>query len=143
MVRGRVCVMLLVSLVVSLGSCIAPQSSYMRCIKGREWKQSVEVRYPNSDTLSLRRLSIAMRYNSKFKADTLAVVVRITAPDGRWFEEPVVLHLSRPYTSASVASVESVLYRVDNRLLQYGDYTFSITPLVAVEGVEAVGVEIE
>lgn len=124
-------------------ACVAPQSGYMQHIAEQPWSQGVEVRYVNSDTLSLRTLSLAVRYNSSFKADSLPVTVRLTAPDGRWYEEPFVIHLEHPYTSASVASVESVPYRADSRLDMCGDYIFSITPLVAVEGVEAIGVEIE
>ena len=124
-------------------ACVAPQSGYMQHVVEQPWSQSVEVRYANRDTVSLRALSLAVRYNSSFKADSLPVVVRLTAPDGRWYEEPFVMRVEHPYTSASVAAVESVPYRVDSRLDMCGDYIFSITPLVAVEGIEAIGVEIE
>lgn len=127
----------------AVGACVAPQSGYMQHIAEPHWSQSVDVRYANNDTVSLRTVSLAVRYNALFKADSLAVVVRLTAPDGRWYEEPFVMRMARPYTSSTVATVESVPYRVDSRMDMCGDYIFSITPLVAVDGVEAVGVEIE
>ena len=106
------------------------------------WSKPVTILYQNCDTLTLRDIAVALRYNDNFEDDTLSVVIQTSLPDVHQFREKVVLHLKREYTASAVTSSESVPYRSSSLLGDDGYYMFTITPLRAVEGVEAVGIEI-
>ena len=137
--RGSIATLLAVMLV----ACVAPQRSFVRDVVGGTWSKAVEVTFDNEDTVSLRRLSVVVRYNSRFAAASLPVVMRVTAPDARYFDDSVMLYFTRPYTAASVSAAEVIPYREHSRLSLSGRYTFRITPTCAASGIEAVGVEID
>ena len=60
---------------VAMCSCLAPQNSLMVGVDVRSWSGAESLTYENSDTLSLRNLAIALRYNDNFKqADRKSVV---------------------------------------------------------------------
>ena len=128
--------------VAAMLSCMAPQRSFMSNIRGGEWCAPVDIVYNNEDTVALRTISVVVRYNCDFKSNAMPVTLRLTAPDGRSAEESCTILLRRPHAVAAVATVESVPYRVHNRMSQSGYYIFTITPDSALRGVEAVGVEI-
>ena len=107
----------------------------------RSWESAESITYDNNDTLSLRNINIALRYNDNFREATLPLKIGITTPDARHFEEVVELRLSHPSTALTVATTESLPYRADVLLNQKGCYTFSFEPQTEVEGVEAIGVE--
>ena len=126
---------------VAMCSCLAPQNSLMVGVDMRSWSGAESLTYDNSDTLSLRNLAIALRYNDNFKQAVLPLKIGITTPDARHFEEVVELRLSHPSAALTVATTESVPYRTDVLLSQKGDYTFTFEPQTEVQGVEAIGIE--
>lgn len=126
---------------VAMCSCLAPQNSLMVGVDMRSWSGAESLTYENSDTLSLRNLAIALRYNDNFKQVVLPLKIGITTPDARHFEEVVELRLSHPSAALTVATTESVPYRTDVLLSQKGGYTFTFEPQTEVQGVEAIGIE--
>ena len=122
-------------------ACLTPQRSLMAGVDMQAWSESATVVYNNSDTLAMQNLQIALRYNDNFKECTLPLKVSITAPDASHFEEVVELRIGHPRTALAVATTESLPYRNDVVLTQKGDYIFAFTPLTAIRGVEAIGVE--
>ena len=128
-------------LAVVMCSCLAPQNSLKVGVDMHLWIGAESLLYENSDTLSLRNLAIALRYNDNFKQSVLPLKIGITTPDARHFEEVVELRLSHPSTALSVATTESVPYRTDVVLNQKGGYTFTFEPQTEVRGVEAIGIE--
>lgn len=128
---------------LTLCSCISTQQTEMEAINSRGWSEPCDILIENGDTLSMRTIGVALRYNHDFKADTLALRIGVLTPDIKHFEERVTLQLSRPYTASAVAASETLPYRVHSVLAQKGTYIFTITPEYAVEGIEAVGITIE
>ena len=126
---------------MAMCSCLAPQNSLMVGVDMRSWSGAESLTYENSDTLSLRNLAIALRYNDNFRQTTLPLKVTITTPDARYFEEEVTLQLERPNMAIAVTATESIPYRTDVLLNQSGYYTISFEPLSEVRGVEAIGIE--
>ena len=131
-----------VALAMMMCSCLAPQNTQMVSVNMRSWDSVESITYDNSDTISLRNLNIALRYNNNFKQTTLPLKIAITTPDERHFEEIAELQLQRPRTALTVSTTESLPYRTDVLLNQRGCYTFSFEPQSAVRGVEAIGVEL-
>ncbi|MBQ3208954.1 MAG: hypothetical protein IJB23_03955 [Alistipes sp.] len=121
------------------------ENSYvdMKAVDPDCWDRAVSIFYENEDTESLHNLSVALRYNSDFKADTLTVLLQTSLPDAHQFRERFTLHLRREYTAAAVTASETVPYRDSCLLNQKGCYIFTITPCRAVEGIEAVGIGIK
>ena len=128
-------------LAVAMCSCLAPQNSLMVGVDMRSWSGAESLTYENSDTLSLRNLAIALRYNDNFKQAVLPLKIGITTPDARHFEEVVELRLSHPSAALTVATTESVPYRTNVLLSQKGGYNFTFEPQTEVRGVEAIGIE--
>ncbi|MBR2031156.1 MAG: hypothetical protein IKA04_02980 [Alistipes sp.] len=131
-----------VALAMMMCSCLAPQNTQMVSVNMRSWDSVESITYDNSDTISLRNLNIALRYNNNFKQTTLPLKITVTTPDARHFEEIAELQLQRPRTALTVSTTESLPYRTDVLLNQRGCYTFSFEPQSAVRGVEAIGVEL-
>lgn len=114
----------------------------MQAVDTYGWTKPVSIVYSNDDTESLRDISVALRYNDKFKDDTLTVTLHTSLPDVHQCREQVLLHLKRDYHATAVTASEVIPYRADCLLEQRGDYIFTITPCRTVKGVEAVGIEI-
>lgn len=123
--------------------CDSPAVVEMASVDCDEWSESCSVVVENDDTLSLRRISIAVRYNSKFESKTLPLHIAVASPDASHSEESVTLAFEPPYSAASVATSISVPYRHSACLSQRGRYIFTITPQRPLSGFEAVGVCIE
>ncbi len=140
---GIVCRIVAVAVALLFGSCLAPQNTQMVGVDMRSWEGAESITYNNSDTLSLRNLNIALRYNDNFKQTTLPLKITVTTPDARYFEEVIELQLQHPHTALTVATTESLPYRADVLLNQKGLYTFSFEPQLAVRGVEAIGIELK
>lgn len=124
-------------------SCIAPYSAEMVAVAVGGWSEPARIVVENSDTVSLRNLSVAVRYNSSFKGEHLPLRVKILTPDGRLFEEEQQFVVRRSYTAAAISAVESMPYRADVSLSMSGAYIFVFEPMTELKGVEAIGVEIE
>ena len=128
-------------LALAMCGCLAPQNSLMVGVDMRSWSGEASLVYENSDTLTLRNLNIAIRYNDYFKQTALPLKIVVTTPDARCFEESVELQLQHPATVLTVATTESVPYRTDVLLSQKGCYSFTFEPQSEVRGVEAIGIE--
>ena len=138
-ILGRIAIVCLAA--AASVACLAPQNSLMAGVDMSGWGDTAIVVYSNSDSLVMRDLNIALRYNDTFKASVLPLKVGITTPDARYFEEIVELQLQHPSTALSVATTECVPYRADVLLSQKGCYTFTFEPQSEVRGVEAVGIK--
>lgn len=122
-------------------ACLAPQNATMVGVDVRLWSNEASVKVENNDTLSLRNLNIAVRYNDNFKATELPLKIVIIAPDSSRYEEIIKLPLHHPTTALTVATTESLPYRSKVQLSQRGSYYISFEPLRQIRGVEAIGVE--
>jgi hypothetical protein len=106
-----------------------------------KWNYPAYIHYDNNDTLAVRNLNIALRYNDNFTQSKLPLKIAITTPDTLFYEEVVELQLQHPHTALAVATTESRPYRSEVRLDKKGRYIFTLQPLVEVRGVEAIGME--
>ena len=127
---------------IAMCSCLAPQNSLMVGVNMRSWSVAESLCYENSDTISLRNLDIAIRYNDNLKQSVLPLKVAVATPDARYFEEMVELRLQHPNTALTVATTECLPYRADVLLNQKGCYTFTFEPQSEVCGVEAIGIKL-
>ena len=127
--------------VVALWGCRTTDPARMVGVDIERWSEVATLEYDNRDTLAVRALNIALRYNDTFKASELPLRIAITTPDSLHYEEVVTLELHRPPTALAVATTESLPYRRGVTLNRCGRYTFSFHPLVEVRGMAAIGIE--
>jgi hypothetical protein len=136
------CIVVVV-LAMAMYGCLAPQNTQMVGVDMQAWNSAESIIYDNNDTLSLRNINIALRYNDNFREATLPLKIVVTTPNSQHFEEIVKLPLHHPRTALTVATTESLPYRADVVLSQKGCYAFSFEPLSEVRGIEAIGIEIK
>ena len=137
-VRGLV----VVAMALLCVGCLAPRSADMASVDGCCWDSAAEIKVENIDTLSLRNIAVALRYNSNFRGTVLPLNIKVVAPDGRTFNEPFTLHLEGVKRATTISQSVAIPYRKSALLAMKGLYTFIIEPCAVVKGVEAVGVEI-
>ncbi len=136
-------IMAVISVALATYSCLSPQNAVMVGVDLNSWDKVKSVVYENSDTLSLRNLNIAIRYNSNFEEASLPLKLAIMAPDNRIFQDTISLQLERSSAAVAISTTESRPYRTDVLLNQKGSYIFAFKPLIEVRGVEAIGIELE
>lgn len=123
-----------------LTGCLSPHRVVVTSTPVRGWEQGVQVAFENEDTLALRDLHIVVRYNDRFVGDTLRLAVRTTAPDSLVFQEPFTLVIPRGHHPAALGDEATILYRRNVVFDKAGRYRVSFTPVVPVDGVEAIGI---
>lgn len=132
-----------VATILAVVGCIAPQTVVMCDVDPQGWDKPVMLTVRNDDTLSLRTLSVVLRYNGDFRCDSLPLGMSVSLPDAGQFAEGIVLRPEYPYSPAAVSATENIVWRRRSTLGQSGWYLFTIRPLQPVRGVEAVGINIE
>lgn len=135
---------------VSLAGCVSDNPRGVADVDPAGWALGEEVRVTidNSDTVSLRRLSVFMLHGAE-ALDGRAVELAITTltPDSLTITESMMFYPTTGEKAGAGASqlMESVqTYRSDVVLRRQGQYIFDISHRRAqsVKGVRAVGVEI-
>lgn len=106
-------------------------------IEGEVWDHTEEFVYSNNDSLMRRDISIVVRYDMDYVADSVPLRILTISPDSLLYEEPFTLHI--PHLADMYPEEQSFVYRRDVVLQRKGDYRFRITPESPVEGIMAVG----
>lgn len=116
------------------------QNTFIADIKAQTWDDKAQVSYVNSDTTSLKDISVTVRYTSMLKDSLLGLEMKIEDPQGYYIIDSLMLET--PATREHFAQ-STMMYRTDSRFRAVGDYTFTISPLQrGVKGVTAVGITI-
>ena len=102
------------------------------------WASSEEFYYENEDTLSMRDISIVLRYDRGEVADSVALNIMTISPDSMIVDEPFVLHV--PRLGDLRPAEQTFLYRRNVVLSRPGRYLFRLRPTGVVEGVSSVGI---
>lgn len=103
-----------------------------------QWSAPEDFYYDNSDTLSRRDISLVVRYDKGYVADSVAMTILTISPDSLVFEEPFTLHI--PRLGNLRPEEQSFVYRSNVLLARSGRYLFRLTPLAPVEGIESIGI---
>jgi hypothetical protein len=101
------------------------------------WYSAEEFYYENEDTLTMRDMSIVVRYGAGYVADSVALRILSVSPDSMVFEEPFTLHI--PHLGDMRPEEHTFLYRRNVVFGSRGRYTFRIHPEHQVEGISSVG----
>lgn len=105
------------------------------------WESAEEFVYDNCDSLAERDISIVVRYDNGYVADSVSLSVLTISPDSMVVEEPFTLHI--PRIRAVRPEEQTFLYRSRVVLSRKGEYRFRLTPDTLVEGIASVGIIVE
>ncbi len=129
-------------LLAGAGGCVSPCQSAATDINPAQWRHTAEIRIENTDTVTWRDAALFLRYDERFKEDTLTVRIAAVSPDSLRFEEYFLLAIPRTEGPAALTSEALIPYRIRLRLDRRGEYRWCITPVRNVRGVEAVGIRL-
>lgn len=129
-------------LVILLGSCMRPTQAVMEDVDPYGWQSGVALEIENGDTATLRDLYLVVRTNRLFRADSLRVRVTLLTPDSCHYSEEVGFAMQHHHSPAALRTIRELPYRRRSILDHIGTYTLHITPLKALQGIEAVGFNI-
>ena len=85
--------------ILLLTGCATADRSVATDVDPEEWSEAAEIVIPNADTVSRCDLSLFLRYDERFRDDTLTLRIEVRTPDSLCFEEPFLFcanHLRRP-----------------------------------------------
>lgn len=126
----------------SLTGCLHPTQAVMADVDLYGWHEGAVVEVENGDTATLRDLSLVIRSNRSFRADSLRLELFVETPDSMQFTETVGFPVHHPRRAAALRTVDEIPYRRRVVLNRPGTYRITLTPVVPVEGIEAVGINI-
>ena len=124
-------------------ACRAFHRSIAVDVDPQAWSAPAEIVLPNADTAALCDLSFFLRFDPRFRDDTLTLRIEVRTPDSLLFAEPFLFCVIRGRQPAAVHSESVAAYRRRVVFRCRGDYRFSVAPVRPVVGVEAVGLYVE
>lgn len=122
--------------------CVSPHYSVATDVDAAAWREPATLLIANTDTTTLRDLSLFLRCNDRMPQDTLTVKIALITPDSLRCEEDFVVVVPVSRAPAALARETVVPYRRRVCFSRTGDYRMTITPRHAVKGVEAIGIHI-
>ncbi|MBO5758958.1 MAG: hypothetical protein J6R31_02830 [Rikenellaceae bacterium] len=131
----RVAVVCIVTL--AMCSCMSHHTSLVIDTPPKGWHTSVEMDYPNSDTLTVRSVNL-LAYYSANAPDNIQVVVSTISPDGYKAIDTVICHLPRKSHVRNYFESQTT-FRADVVMRCAGNYKVTFTPTDTLDGVWAVG----
>lgn len=112
----------------------------MQSVDMRNWSNPVSVTYHNSDTTSLRNLSLTLHVNRLYEEEQIDVEVCMMSPDSLRYTELIALPTYPQWANPATLTTDvEVPYREGVKLRCEGEYIVTITPHRTMRGVEAVG----
>lgn len=133
----------LAAVVLLMTGCRTPHTSVATDVDPTEWADTVEILLPNADTLTRCDLSLYLRFDDRFRDDSLTLRIEVRTPDSLSYEAPFLFCVPHTRKPAAVHSEAVAPYRNRARLAREGDYRFLIAPARPVTGIEAVGVHVK
>jgi hypothetical protein len=130
----------IVVLLAVFGGCISCHESVVADTDPTGWNAPVTITYANSDTVSLRKASLVLRYGGEANAG--GVVVEAHSPSGAMARDTVAVTLAPNKASNNIQEL-SVEYRRGVMFGEVGVYSFTLTPTAEIRGVWSVGINME
>ncbi|MDE5708828.1 MAG: hypothetical protein K2I32_05215 [Alistipes sp.] len=126
-----------------LAACRMEHRSIAADVDPEEWCEPAELVLPNADTLARCDLSLFLRYDPRFREDTLTLRIEVRTPDSLSHTETFLFCAAPERRPPAIHGETAVPYRRRAVFGQRGDYRFLIAPVRPTAGVEAVGLYVE
>ena len=122
--------------------CESPTHSVAIDLPLATWDTACTIPIQNEDTTTLRDVRIFMRTNHNFNQDSLTVSIATYRPDSLRCEEDRILTFDHKRMATALQREIVVGYRRGVVYDQRGVYRLEIKPHRAVQGIEAIGINI-
>lgn len=130
-----------VAIVLCMACSGGSRSVQMHDTESVVWDSPEEFTYENSDTLYRRNISITVRYNGDYVAESVPMKILTVSPDSMVLEEDFTLRI--PQLADMRPEEHTFIYRSGVLLKRRGEYMFRLTPLEPVEGIASVGIIVD
>ena len=143
MKRGgyAVAVSVIALIYIALVGCISGTESVAADVSPEGWAEPVEMVYRNSDTLSVRKLHLALQYSATLEERAGRYAVEIVSPKGAQVRDTLTINLLPAMQGNDLKETAAHLFSA--RLAESGDYRLIVKPLQNVVGVWSVGIDFE
>lgn len=118
---------------IVLCSCIARHDSRSVDISPVCWEDAVNIDYVNSDTVGVRDVAVAIRFDSS-APDSVVLAIKTTDPRGYYTADTLCAFLRNSQRRGGYSEC-NVTYRAEAVLSHSGIYQININPLVPVKGI--------
>lgn len=139
--RVATCMIMTLAAVLMVG-CGAKEKNICH-VNPNNWNNSAEIIYDNQQPNTILDISFFVRCNTDFDLDMMSVVISTESPNKEICIEPTTWLFDAEKAPNPTSTIQKIGYRSTCILNQVGEYKFSITPISAIKGVEAVGIVIE
>ena len=136
----------LVAAMLAVMLCIAGCSNernivVMTDVDIAKWEEPKSVTLKNDIGKCRGELTIVMHINRYFKAKEVELEIVCRTADSLRLSEKIVSRPTVEWPAAAVHSIDvEIPYRHNVEMRRAGDYTYTITPLQPLQGVESVGI---
>lgn len=135
--------------VLTAASLLLTQCRMVECnvkvvdVDTRLWSEKATVTFVNGDTTSMRDMNVMLHVNRTFEAERVQLEIGMLTPDSLRYCERVTLPVDIEWgVNQQYIDVE-LPYRRNVHLAHEGEYIISLTPVTAVSGVEAAGINFQ
>lgn len=120
--------------------CMSGTESLAADVRPEGWRESVELRYVNTDTLTVRELQLTFRHSSAHESPGGRYILRTASPSGAVTRDTLRV---RVFLKAQGNKLEEAWTPPTNvRFTETGEYVFTVTPMQNTVGVWSVGMDI-
>lgn len=133
-------IVVIMAFTLLMASC-APKEKNVCHVNPTNWSKGADIVYENDQPgTSYVNISFFVRCNADLDLKQLPVVIRTIAPDSAECIEQTIWSFDSEKPTAPATTIQKIAYRSTCAMNQPGKYIFSVVPMQAVRGVEAVGI---
>lgn len=122
--------------------CIHPTQAVIADTNPYGWSDTLQLKFQNGDSTTLRDINFVIRKNREFRDDSLHVEFTILTPDSCHYTEQVIFPMVHNRQAAALRDIDEMPYRQRVVLDRCGEYKIIVVPLKRSIGIEAAGINI-
>ncbi len=123
-----------------LASCVSGYEVVAADVPPAGWNEPVTLLYSNTDTLTLKDVSLTLRHSVEVSPSEGDFLVETVSPSKAGSYSTIRMKLDSPVSGNNLYET-SVPLRGGVRLSETGDYVFTVTPLQDMRGVWSVAID--
>jgi hypothetical protein len=143
--RSAAFLALFAALATAFSSCLSGHETIAGDVSPERWDAPAMMRYENTDTLTVRRLTLSIRHAAEISPSEGIYVVGATSPSGIQARDTLHVRFSKPAEITPVNTLRETLtpFPGTTRMDESGEWTFSVTPLQPTRGVWGIALVIK
>lgn len=128
------------TVLLSVARCMSDSESMVADVSPEGWKEPVEMRYHNTDTLAVKELSLAIRHGAEAGDIDGRYIVETLSPWGKLSCDTLTINIVSDYERKKTGEASSAPAHIT--FSETGEYRFTVTPMQSYSGIWSVGIEV-